>query len=69
MALSKVDTLLIEILGARRTQVQSQIDAALAVPLSDLQQELADIEAKLKQIDPTIPSLAEDEAASIKVTP
>jgi len=64
MALSKVDDLLIEALGARRTQVQSQIDAILATPLADLQQELADIEAKLKQIDPTILSLSAD-----KVTP
>ncbi len=67
MTLSKVDELMVEALGARRTQVKSQIDAVLATPLADLQQELADIEAKLKQIDPTIPSLTEESAVALPV--
>lgn len=63
MALSKVDELVIGALGARRTQIAAQIDVVLSTPLSDLQQELSDIETKLKEIDPTIPSLAQDAQA------
>lgn len=64
MSRSKVDDLVIAALGKRRSILAAQIEAARAVPLEELQQELDELEIKLKEIDPTIPSLAE-EAQSI----
>lgn len=63
MARSKTDDTIISALGRRRTELQVQIDAVQQIPLTDLQTELTEIEAKLKSIDPTILSIAEERAA------
>jgi capsule polysaccharide export protein KpsE/RkpR len=67
MARSKIDDVIVGALGDRREQIWVKIKEIETRPqlLSELQQELADIEAKLKEIDPTIPS-KDDEAVAVE---
>lgn len=69
MARSKVDDVMIGALGDRREQLWAQIKEIEARPqfLPELQQELADIEAKLKEIDPAIPSKDAEVAQAVDV--
>lgn len=61
MARSKVDDVMIFALGQRREAIYSQIKEIEARPmlLDELRAELVEIEAKLKDIDPTIPAIDE----------
>lgn len=61
---SKTDDIVIAALGQERFRVAQAIDAFQPNTLSDLQSQLADLEAKLKSIDPTIPTLAEEKQAA-----
>lgn len=67
MARSKVDDVMIAALGDRRESVFAQIKEIEARPqlLTELQQELSDIELKLKEIDPTISSKDEEAQAVV----
>lgn len=66
MARTKIDDIFVQALGARREFLYTQIKEIEARPriLEELQQELAELEAKLKEIDPTIPSKDEEAQAA-----
>lgn len=63
MARTKTDDLLIAALGTRRSQLAQDIATFDASGLAKLQAELSEVEQRLKAIDPTIPSLAEEAQA------
>lgn len=62
--MSSINDLLIQVLGNRRSQLVQQIDALKAADLTALESELAEVEARLKDIDAGIPSITEEKVAA-----
>lgn len=62
MPRTKIDDTVILSLGSRRAQLTAEIKAIESADLPAKRGELADIETKLKEIDPTILSLEEEAA-------
>lgn len=64
MARTKSQDVMVEALGRRRSQLNAEIKAVDLDSLAAKKAELAEVEAALKDIDPEIKSLAEEEAES-----
>lgn len=68
MARTKVDDVMISALGRRRSEIETQLaEIRKANQEADLVAEFDAIEAKLRQIDPTIPTRAEEAAVTEQV--
>lgn len=66
MPRSKVDDVLIIALGRERSIIAAKINDLQMIELQTLQAELVAVETKLKEIDPTIPTLAEEADAALE---
>lgn len=67
MARTPIDDILVQALGQKRSEVKAQIDALSASTLQDLTQQLADLEAKLQSIDPTIQPVSAQQQAILEL--